>query len=292
MERKFRKKILFSLIVAMVGVLAAGYPFFSFLWEDFHREDNVKQFEKMLKQETLQNQLEIFEKAKEYQEGLDSKGGSIVDPFEIEKGNVQNALKLDENKAFGFLVIPKLGVENNIYLGANADNLMKGVAQVEGTALPIGGKGTRSVIAGHRGTHRVSMMFRWLDTLEPGDLVYVYTPAGRLIYSMTDSQVILPSENEKLLPQPDRDELSLLTCHPFPVNNRRLVVNCDRRKDLEQPYYSMKEEVDKVEKEFPENATVQRSQRIHWIMAGLCSVLLLLLSVLFIKECFFYRRKS
>ncbi|TYL21381.1 sortase, partial [Streptococcus pyogenes] len=72
---------------------------------------------------------------------------ATTDPFV----DAQNQLKqspFDDN-IIGYIIIPKLRMAQPIRVGASERHLEKGVAQVTGTSLPIGGLGTRSVIAGH-----------------------------------------------------------------------------------------------------------------------------------------------
>ena len=47
-----------------------------------------------------------------------------------------------------------------IRLDASYEHLDKGVAHIDGTALPTGGVGNRSVIAGHRGWYKDVMFFK------------------------------------------------------------------------------------------------------------------------------------
>ncbi|WP_306489455.1 sortase, partial [Anaerococcus octavius] len=63
------------------------------------------------------------------------------------------------NTPFAYLSIPKLDKHLPLYLDASLDHISTGVAQVDGTSIPIGGAGTRSVIAGHRGWWTDTMFF-------------------------------------------------------------------------------------------------------------------------------------
>lgn len=103
-----------------------------------------------------------------------------------------------------------------------------GVAQVEGTSLPLGGKSTRSVIAGHRGGWG-DMFFYDIDDLNPGDEIFIDSPLGLLKYAVSDKEIIGPGDWEKILPIKDQDMISLLTCHPKrPPRPKRLLVNATR----------------------------------------------------------------
>lgn len=51
----------------------------------------------------------------------------------------------------GILSIPKMDLELPIYLGATAEHLASGAAQLSQTSMPIGGENTNCVLAGHGG---------------------------------------------------------------------------------------------------------------------------------------------
>ena len=67
----------------------------------------------------------------------------------------------------GRVVIPTIDVDMPIYHGTTEETLMKGVGHLYGTALPVGGAGTHSVLTAHSGLadHR---MFTDLPDLELG----------------------------------------------------------------------------------------------------------------------------
>ena len=115
-----------------------------------------------------------------------------------------------------------------IYLDATYDHLDWGVAQVEGTSLPLGGMSTRSVIAGHRGWWG-DLMFYNVDKLEVGDEILIDGRTGLLEYRVTGTDIISPSDWESILPVPGKDMVTLLTCHPKrPPRPKRLLINAER----------------------------------------------------------------
>nr|WP_296112282.1 class C sortase [uncultured Anaerococcus sp.] len=105
---------------------------------------------------------------------------------------------------------------------------LRGVAQVAGTAIPIGGKGTRSAIAGHRGWWG-DTMFLCADELESGDYIYIERAEETMRYVVSDKEIIGPYDWAKLAPRGDLDMITLLTCSPFlPPRPDRLLVNAIR----------------------------------------------------------------
>lgn len=86
-----------------------------------------------------------------------------------------------EDNIIGFLEIPDLDLELPILLGANSENLAKGAAHLTETSYPIGGENTNCVIAAHRGYYQTEM-FRNLDKLEIGDVIYIENFRETLTY--------------------------------------------------------------------------------------------------------------
>ena len=132
------------------------------------------------------------------------------------------------NTHFAYLSIPKLDKYLPLYLDATLEHISKGVAQVAGTAIPVGGKGTRSAIAGHRGWWG-DTMFLYVDELESGDYIYIERANETMRYVVSDKEIIGPYDWAKLAPRGDLDMITLLTCSPFlPPRPDRLLVNAVR----------------------------------------------------------------
>ena len=70
------------------------------------------------------------------------------------------------------LKIPSISLDLPVYHGTADDTLLKGLGHLEGTSLPVGGEGTRSVITGHRGLAEATM-FTNLDKVKTGDSLIV-----------------------------------------------------------------------------------------------------------------------
>lgn len=101
---------------------------------------------------------------------------------------------------------------------------------VPGTSLPAGGEGSHTVIAGHSGLP-AHEMFDGLSRLKRGDTLILHTAAGRLLYRVTKKRMVLPAEAEgELLIKEGEDLLTLYTCAPAGINNRRLLVTGRRWK--------------------------------------------------------------
>ena len=133
-----------------------------------------------------------------------------------------------EDEIIGVLEIPIMELIMPVYLGASDAHLAAGAAVLGNTSAPIGGNSTNCVIAGHRGW-RGADYFRHIDRLQAGDTVTLTNLWETLTYTVADIQIIKPHEVEKIKIQPNRDLLTLLTCHPYASGGRqRYVVCCER----------------------------------------------------------------
>ena len=153
----------------------------------------------------------------------------LIDAFSYE----QPAIDLSEygikDNCIGFISIPSIGIELPIYLGANTENMMKGAVHLTQTSYPIGGNYTNSVIAAHRG--RTVRQFREIHKIQVGDEITITNFKEILTYRAAEIKIIVPSDTKKILIQPGRDLITLISCHPLGDNtprNQRYVVYCER----------------------------------------------------------------
>ena len=159
--------------------------------------------------------------AQERQTGLTGPGVYERSPLKLEDYG------LEAGSPVGSLRIPAIDLTLPLYLGANRENIALGAAVLGETSLPIGGMDTNCVIAGHRG-YRGIPYFRYLDRLEPGDLIYLSNFWETLVYQVTNSVIIQPDDLDAILISYGKDQLTLLTCHPYGVGTQRLLVYAER----------------------------------------------------------------
>lgn len=94
---------------------------------------------------------------------------------------------------------------------------------MEGSSLPVGGKGTHSVLAGHRGLP-TAKLFSDLDQMKEGDLFFITVLNRKMAYKVDQILVIDPDEVSAIEVDPGQDYVTLLTCTPYGVNTQRLLV--------------------------------------------------------------------
>lgn len=127
-----------------------------------------------------------------------------------------------ESRVIGRIVAPHVGVDTMAFEGIDLATLDLGAGHVPGTPLP-GGRGNVS-FAGHRNTD-----FRGLRNIEVGHSIYVETEDSTYLYRVSETRVVEPEQVEVVASR-GRDELTLVTCHPFDWVGpapRRFIVHAD-----------------------------------------------------------------
>lgn len=132
------------------------------------------------------------------------------------------------------LRVGRLGLALPVRAGTSDDVLSRGLGHLPGTSLPVGGTGTRCVLAGHT-DYRDLELFSHIDELEPGDVVELTGVGGHLRYAVRDVRVTGPADTSALAIEPGHDLLTLLTCYPAGVNTHRLLVTCERAYEGNDP---------------------------------------------------------
>ncbi|MCH5299005.1 MAG: class C sortase [Ruminococcus sp.] len=202
---------------------------------------NSKSLKKLYKEMKMYN-ADIY---KNHQEGL-------CDAWAYEQSSINLSEFGINSGAVGALRVPKMGnLEMPIFLGASRNNMSMGAAQLGETSMPIGGKNTNCVLAGHRGWSG-ARYFLDIEQLQLGDKVYIENFWETLSYAVTDIQVISPDDIQKIFIQKNKDMVTLITCHPYWASTYRYVVFCERvydedaKTDVDTPTQNNTMEIDKT----------------------------------------------
>ncbi len=123
--------------------------------------------------------------------------------------------------------IPDIGVDLPVYHGTSDATLNEGVGHLEGTALPVGGESTRSVLTAHRGL-ATAELFSLLDRVEVGDTFTIETFGEVLTYQVVMTEVVRPEDSKAVYPELGRDLVTLVTCTPLGINSHRILVTGER----------------------------------------------------------------
>lgn len=187
---------------------------------------------KQLKQE--------YADAQEYNQRIYEEGqpvlGEAEDPWTgISKSKTdttyRNELSIPKDGIMAAVKYPRLGINLPIRHGTSQDVLDLGAGHLYGSSLPVGGKNTHTVISAHTGLADQLMFdkLRGFGTeAKKGDVFYLITAGHTLAYKVTSIDVVDPSDFTKLKIVEGEDLATLLTCTPYGVNNKRLLVTGKR----------------------------------------------------------------
>lgn len=146
-------------------------------------------------------------------------------PFNPKDGAGDQEYQEQLNKPDGIMAsvdYPRLGIRLAVRHGTTEDVLSSGAGHLPGTSLPVGGKGTRTVISGHRGG--TTPLFTRLGEAKKGDVFHITAAGQTIAYRVTDIRVLDPTDTAALAPKAGEDLATLLTCTPYGVNTKRLAV--------------------------------------------------------------------
>lgn len=249
-----KRKIFFSILAALLllsGCIMLLYPSLNGLWVDYTMRRDAQKFlsyvevkpftpEEGIPSETVPQEgtveaapptehTQLWQDMKAYNEAIFREGQEgLSNPTAYEESSFCLMDYGLESEAFGVLSIPRLSLEMPIYLGASKQNMANGATVMGQTSLPIGGSNTNCVLAGHRGWNGTAY-FLYINQLGPGDTVTVTNLWETLTYEVVETQIISPNDVDAIHIQPNRELLTLLTCHPPASGGKqRYLVFCER----------------------------------------------------------------
>lgn len=194
-----------GLFLISLGLIAASIPFIGNTYMQFKRNTLYSQYLAQLKDKE-EKQQKIYPSA---HEGTNHQ----------EEVNPNYSFKEDE--VIGRIKIASIDLDILLLEGESKKNLKLGATHMLGTAYP-GQKGN-CVIAGHR-NYTFGSMFNRLGEVKLEDKITVEVEENTYHYEVTDIKIIEPTQLEVLQQPKEERELTLLTCHPIHVGNKRLVI--------------------------------------------------------------------
>lgn len=212
---------LVPVICLVLGICLIAYPVLADWNATKHSSDTISSMSKTVEQLDNGTRDRMLNEARAYNDDLANGKAEIGD----ERYNT--LLSTDSTGIMGSVEIPSINVYEPIYHGSGDDVLMSGAGHVEGTSLPIGGSSTHSVIAGHTGMPG-QRMFDEVDTLEPGALMIIDVLGCKLYYKMTSSEVVAPGYSNDLAIVDGEDRVTLVTCTPYGIADKRLLASFER----------------------------------------------------------------
>ena len=222
---KKNKTTLIMVLFFFIVLAILLYPSISNFYNQKVQSKAIIDYESILNNIKKEDYTDYFNKADEYNKKLLSMKRPLLTYKNIK--NYNKILNLNDHGMMGYLTIDKIKVELPIYHGTSADVLNKAVGHLEGTSLPVGGKGTHSVLSAHRGLPSFKL-FTDLDKLEIGDTFVINILDRTITYQVDKITIVKPNQVNDLKIDKDGDYVTLLTCTPYGINTHRLLVRGKR----------------------------------------------------------------
>lgn len=263
----FRSKNIISILLFFLGLSILFYPLISDKWNTYRDQTLLVAYDKEIKHSSKKDVDKIWEAAKKYNKALGIQ--KVPDAFsvreDIKDRKYESSLNIGNNQVMGYIDIPSIKVNIPIYHYTTDSSLSKGAGHLFGSALPVGGEGTHTVISAHRGLPSAKL-FTDLPLVKKGDYFYFHILNHSITYKVDKIIVVKPYQVETLAGARGKDYATLITCTPYGVNTKRLLVRGHR-----VPYNK-----DKHNRESNKNSKVDTKRLIIQCIAGISGIILAL----------------
>ena len=278
---KTKQITIISVLVVIAGLAILAYPIISNMMFQKSQQELIDFYDSQINEIPEKTKDSMMEECRKYNSGLLDSKVQLTDPFDadalqIEEHPYVDLLNQNGDGSMGSIEIPGINCKLVIYHGTEEAVLAKGVGHLQGTSLPIGGKGTHSVLSGHTGTADKEL-FTNLDQLDTGDVFYIHVWGETLAYQVDNKEVVLPDETDSLYIDRESDLVTLVTCTPYGINSHRLLVRGTR---------ISYEEAKKIEKQGSRVLlNTWSTQYVYAILTGILISVAIVLAIIFV-----YRR--
>ena len=230
-KKKQSRLVNIALVIVMViGLAIIIYPAFSNWWNMQHMTRAIASYVEEVEKIDDGGKQEMLDEAVKYNSKLSSLDFTLTDE---EYAEYESVLDVSGTGIMGYIQIPVINVNLPIYHGTEEKVLSIAVGHIAGTAIPVGGKGTHSVLSGHRGLPSAKL-FSDLDLVKEGDIFTISVLDEVLTYQVDQIHIVLPEEISDLAVNPNEDYVTLITCTPYGVNTHRILVRGKRIDNIKE----------------------------------------------------------
>ncbi len=288
MKQTVVKFFVILLFLAGAGLLA--YPTISNEWNTYVQSTLIDDYEECLSEMTDEDYSVEWEKARAFNEnitenqigtdafGVKADGDAVTPTEEFLNSEYYSVLNVNGDGIMGYLSIPKINLKLSIMHGTFDEYIQTALGHMNGTALPIGGGSTHSVIVGHRGLPSAEL-FTHIDQLEEGDKFYIHVLDETLAYQVDMIYDMIPAEDIESLSNAmqvydGEDHVTLFTCTPYGVNTHRLLVRGTRVEYLgeDEPPKGTDAVVEKVKN--------------YYVIIGIVGLVIAIILIMIIRQIF------
>ena len=229
MKMKKRTRICLLIFSFLVGIALTIYPAVSNWLYEIRQDGVVETYQTTLDDNVDDDTKEAaLSAARQYNNQLCAQSLNIDTQYHAAQELSLDSAVLSNMDVAGtgviaYVEIPVIDTYLPIYYGTTADDLMTGVGVLEYSSLPVGGKGTHSILCGHSGMSN-ARIFSDLPEMVEGDVFFLHVLDETLAYQVEQITTVLPEDVSQIGIDPEMDYCTLLTCTPFGVNTHRLLV--------------------------------------------------------------------
>ena len=231
-KRRGRIIDIIAIITLIAGCIGLAWPWAAVQWARHTASITISSQQAAVTTMSPEERNAELETAVDYNHSLT--GQPVKDPFIPGSGYAQPsnsaymaALNINGDGIMGSVDIDMLDIHLPIAHGTDDKTLQENAGHVQSTSLPIGGAGTHSVIAAHRGLAHAEMFTR-LGEMQVGDTFNITILDETHVYQVDLISVVEPDDLSRIAMEQDRDLITLMTCTPYGVNTQRLLVRGTR----------------------------------------------------------------
>lgn len=136
--------------VLAVGLALLLYPTLSDWWNTKHESQALAGYIRYVANRSRAENERTLDQARAYNRTLTGRGSDRFEMTAAEKREYDSLLDVTGTGIMGYVDIPKINIKLPIYHGVDASVLQVAIGHIPGSSLPVGGRGTHTVISGHR----------------------------------------------------------------------------------------------------------------------------------------------
>ena len=229
-----------GLLCLVLSALSGTIPFMLMIGNSHRNDGLAATHARAVETEDAKRIAREYADARDYNQRLYEEGqpvlGEAEDPWtgasrSETDSTYQKELSIPKDGVMATVRYPRLGINLPVRHGTSQKVLDSGAGHLYGSSLPVGGRNTHTVISAHTGLAD-RLMFDKLrgfgSEAKKGDVFYLTTAGRTLAYKVVRISVVEPSDFTKLRIVPGRDLATLLTCTPYGINDKRLLVTGTR----------------------------------------------------------------
>lgn len=235
-QRYHNPRMVMATILLLAAAMVCEFPFFSNTLAEIRQIGSMSGYEDMVNGMTKEEIAEEKEKVRTYNEGIYEdqmlhgftyQGPQATDP--VYESLLVSRDENDDAAIMGIIEIPIIDVYLPIGHGTTDELLTYAAGHMYGSSLPLGGKNTNAIIAGHTGLS-TARLFTDVKKLKSGDEVRIHVLDEIHRYKIASKKTVKqgPDETPLLQMNEGADEITLYTCSPYGINDERIILRAKR----------------------------------------------------------------